>query len=253
MIDISTLLDGVARHYREEAALTYFRYQRIGGPLKGELNRRKFDSHIAPCDHVLDFGCGPGFTLAALQTGAGKVGVDPNEHNRRSAAELGVRAVATTQELEEATVDVAISNHALEHTLSPYAELLGLRRVLRPWGRLALCVPINDWRSERQPRLDDPNHHLYTWTPLLLGNLLQEAGFLVRSCEVVHYGTPGRLTYPLARFLPRSAFDLVCRATAFLLRRREIRAVAVRSTDRIAEGNVPAAAPWAASAPGSVD
>lgn len=182
-----------------------------------------------------------------MRIAAAKVGVDPNEHNRRSAAELGVRAVATTQELEEASVDVMISTHALEHTLYPYAELLALRRVLRPWGRLALCVPINDWRAERQPRLDDPNHHLYTWTPLLLANLLQEAGFLAKRSNVVHYGTPGRLTYPLARLLPCSAFDLVCGATAFLLRRREIMALAVRSTDRIAEEDAPPAQRWAAS------
>jgi len=222
-----TPVDRVASHYRDEAALAYFRYQRTGGPVKGELNRRKFESYVNADDRVLDFGCGPGFTLAALPA-ADKIGVDPNEHNRRSAAGLGISTVATSSELEDASVDIVISNHALEHTLSPHAELLALRRVLRPDGRLVICVPIDDWRAERIPRPNDPNHHLYTWTPLLLGNLLQETGFQVKSCEVVHYGRPGRLTYPLGRLLPRSAFDLTCRATAFLLRRREIMALAVR-------------------------
>ena len=45
------------------------------------------------------------------------------------------------------TIDVVISNHALEHTLSPFDELVELRRVLRSGRRLeVLWLPLDDWR-----------------------------------------------------------------------------------------------------------
>jgi hypothetical protein len=60
---------------------------------------------------------------------------------------------------------------------------------------VALYVAIDDWRSRHQRRVDpDINHHLYTWTPLLLANLLREAGFADPDCRSKAEGCPaGRL------------------------------------------------------------
>ncbi len=71
------------------------------------------------------------------------------------------------------------------------------------------------------------NHHLYTWTPLLLRNLLDEAGFEVRECRVVTHAWP-HFHDVLFRRLPRPAFDVLARAWAVLRRRRQVMALAER-------------------------
>jgi len=45
----------------------YFRYLNDFACRGGELNKRKFTPYISPTDNVLDFGCGAGWLLAALQ------------------------------------------------------------------------------------------------------------------------------------------------------------------------------------------
>jgi SAM-dependent methyltransferase len=134
---------------------------------------------------------------------------------------------ASTGELGDSSADVVISNHALEHAVAPFHELRELHRVLRRGGRLVLWLPIDDWRRQREPRADEPNHHLYTWTPQLIANLLDEAGFEVRECRVVAHAWPRHYEL-LFRRLPRPAFDLLSRAWARLALRRQVMALAVR-------------------------
>jgi hypothetical protein len=88
-----------------------------------------------------------------------------------------------------------------------------------------LWLPLDDWRAQRRLR-PDPNHHLYTWTPLLLANLLEEAGFTVEECRVVTHAWPP-FTATLAR-LPRPIFDLIARFWAIVRRRRQLTAIARR-------------------------
>jgi SAM-dependent methyltransferase len=216
----------VGSHYRGDAAAGYLAYQRGIGALGAELNRWKFEPHVGPGDAVVDFGCGTGGLLERLDA-ASKVGVEVSEPARREARARGLEVVASTSELGDATADVAISNHALEHVLAPLDELRELRRVLRPDGRLVLWLPIDDWRSQRRTE-PDPNHHLYAWTPLLLRNLLAEAGFDVVEARVVTHAWPPA-TARLAR-LPRPLFDLLARCWAVLRRRRQLTAVAVPSS-----------------------
>jgi hypothetical protein len=95
---------------------------------------------------------------------------------------------------------------------------------------IVLYVPVDDWRSRRQRRVDpDINHHLYTWTPLLLANLLREAGFSDPDCRIENRGLPGRATGLLLRALPPRLFEQMTVLVALLLKRREIRATASRS------------------------
>lgn len=217
--------ESVGRHYRGELGQDYFDWQGSNADLEAAIERTKFTPHVSETDTVVDFGCGAAALLSSLPARE-RIGVEPNPPAREAGEARGVRVVASTRELEDAIADVVISNHALEHTLAPLDELRELRRILKPGGRLVLWLPIDDWRTQRRPG-EDVNHHLYTWTPLLLHNLLDEAGFHVRECRVVTHAWP-RYYRVLFRRLPRPAFDALARAWAVLRRRRQVMALAER-------------------------
>lgn len=136
-----------------------------------------------------------------------------------------MRAVASTGALPDAFADVVLSNHALEHSLTPFEDLVALRQVLKPDGRLVHWLPLDDWRArrERHPGADT-NHHLYGWTPLHLRNLLEEAGYRVDGVRIVtHAWPPGHLRL---RRLPAPVFDLLARGWAVVRHRRQLHALA---------------------------
>jgi SAM-dependent methyltransferase len=188
------------------------------------LNAPIYAPYIQPDDVVLDFGCGSGAMLQLLP-GSTKIGIEPGPEAADHARSLGLTVHETLVDVATGSVDVVVSNHALEHTLRPLDELKELHRVLRPGGRIVLSVPINDWRNERAPRVDDPDYHLYTWTPRLLGNLFQEAGFSVESARVVTHGW----RHGFGRIKERSEllYNVASFLFAIMFRRRQIRVVAV--------------------------
>jgi SAM-dependent methyltransferase len=215
----------VSERYQGREGETYFAWQRGSGRVSAAVDVPVFQRYIGPGDAVLDFGCGAGALLAALESGP-KFGVEVNRAARDEAGGAGITVVAATGELADESVDVVISNHALEHVLDPLAELAGLKRVLKPGGRIVLRLPLDDWRAQRD-QADDGNHHLYTWTPRLIANLLREAGFHVVRAKVVTYAWPPRSAELVDR-LPRRVFDLLARVTAVALRRRQLLVLARR-------------------------
>ena len=122
---------------------------------------------------------------------------------------------------------MAISNHALEHVLCPVQTLRELREKLVQGGQLVVCVPIDDWRTEKQFKANDINNHLYTWTPLLMGNLLAEAAYEVDRVWVYTHAWPSNWQ-KLDACIPVWLFDLICTFTAWRYKRRQIMAVAKR-------------------------
>jgi len=216
----------VSGHYLGARGTAYFGWQSRIGDAGAVLNRWKFESHISSEQVVVDFGCGGGSLLAGFEARR-RIGVEVGDAARAAAAARGLETVASAAELESESADLVISNHALEHVLDPVTELQELRRALRPGGRLVLWLPLDDWRSERRHDPDDVNHHLYAWTPLLLGNLLAETGFEVHECRVVASAWLAWYTR-LSQVLPRPLYRALTRVTAVCLRRRQLAAVAVR-------------------------
>jgi len=215
----------VGRHYTGSLGERYFAWQRTSGTMGARLNARQFVREIASTDTVVDFGCGGGFLLRELQA-AQKIGIEPNETARTYAEEQGVRVFASAADVRDDTADVVISNHALEHTLSPWGELRELWRILRAGGKLCLWVPMEDWRTQRRPDASDINHHLYGWTPLLLHNLLVEAGFQVREVRIVTHAWPPKVG--LLSQLPAWAFDTLATTWSIARRRRQLAAIAFK-------------------------
>jgi SAM-dependent methyltransferase len=108
------------------------------------------------------------------------VGVEVNPTACENARKLGLKVFAYLDDIPDSyRFSRVISSHTLEHIPSPCIALNSLRKLLFPKGELLLLLPLDDWRSRSQAhfRSNDGNHHLYTWTPQNLGNLLQETGY----------------------------------------------------------------------------
>jgi SAM-dependent methyltransferase len=190
---------------------TYFNYQRQIGVFGGWANAPIFQPHVKALDKVIDFGCGGGDLLKKLNCGE-KIGIEINEHARQVATSNGIQTVSSASEIADGWADVIISSHALEHTACPLDELKFLKDKLRPGGLIVFLVPSEGALNSYNP--EDPNHHLYTWSPMCLGNLFQQCGFNVISAKALIHRWP-----PLYKYIAKMGwgiFDISCRIYGFL-------------------------------------
>lgn len=157
----------------------YFEWQKQIGEFGGKANLFKFEDWIGSDDDVLDFGCGGGYLLKNIKTSGKKIGVEINPAAQKTAIENGVTVYKYLKEVSDNSVDVAISNHALEHVQDPYKTLIQLKRVVRPDGFIVIVVPHE---SSKEVNIADKNMHLFTWSPQNLVNLFKEC-----EIEVVDY------------------------------------------------------------------
>jgi len=213
----------VSAHYDD----SYFKRQIDIGQFGAWANRSKFAPYIAPTDTVLDFGCGSGLLLKGLDC-ARRIGIEINPAAAAHARSVGVEVHDSVEAAPDGCADVVISNHALEHTLRPLDELKGLRRKLKPGGRIVIVVPCDTVSYRYKP--GDVNHHLYSWSPMNLGNLLTEAGFQVEESKAYIHRWPPKWRLFKGLFMRnRWLFDIVCGVSGRLRTRwSQTRAVAVR-------------------------
>lgn len=217
---------GKSNHYIGVQGDKYFQYQNIGGFERGVIESRKFLPYINEDDSVMDLGCGGGHLLAALKCRQ-KVGIEINPTARQEASKYGYFIFKDISQVGKESIDKVISNHTLEHVLDPIKTLNKIRECLKTNGKLILCLPIDDWRTERNYRPNDINHHLYTWTPQLIGNCLSEAGFHIDAIKIYTHAWPPKVFF-LNKILPLWIFDIVCTLWSILRKRRQIIALASR-------------------------
>jgi SAM-dependent methyltransferase len=175
----------------------YFDWQRTVGEFGGKANQFKFAEHVRPTDIVLDFGCGGGYLLKNLDCNR-RIGVEINPAAASIATESGVACHASLDTVPNATVDIVISNHALEHVRNPLDTLQVLRKKLMPKGVLVIVVPCESTTQPFDP--NDINQHIYTWNPQLLGNLAMQAGFEVVSVSALYHKWPANFLKVQRRF-----------------------------------------------------
>jgi SAM-dependent methyltransferase len=217
---------GQSSHYLGSAGAAYYARQAAAGIAGGELQARLLRPLLGDARSVLDFGCGGGFLLDVLRRTIPEVsGVEPNPVARAACMTRGLEVHASLADLTGRRFDAVVSNHCLEHVPYPIEALRQMKACLADRGLLVLALPIDDWRSQRNFRRRDLDHHLHTWTPLLIANTLAEAGFAAKRADVLTHAWP-RHWQTLARNLPPAVFDLACVAWAWLARRRQLIVVA---------------------------
>jgi SAM-dependent methyltransferase len=182
-------LADTAELYRGVSGESYYRHRKMRR--SPEAQRRQaalFARHIKPSDAVLDFGCGTGGILSEIECER-RIGIEINEPSIADARRAGIEVFHDLQQIPAEQVDVAITNHAIEHVNEPYAIISELFRVLRPNGKLVVVVPfelpcIRRFRGWSRC----PDVHLYSWNPRSLGNLIDACGFEVRESFILPVG-----------------------------------------------------------------
>lgn len=192
----------VSKHYDEK----YFNWQSSIGEFGGWANQTKFLDYIGDNSDVLDFGCGGGFLLSSLQC-RNKVGVEINPSAAETAKSKGIEVFDSVAKVPDDYIDTIISNNALEHTLHPLEELKLLHGKLKKGGKIIFVVPCESISYRYEP--NDVNHHLYSWSPMCIGNLFTEAGFtVIESKSYIHKWPPKyRL---IAKLGGRNLFEMAC-------------------------------------------
>lgn len=195
--------DLISNHYDDK----YFNWQASIGDFGGWANQSKFVEYISSNSRVLDFGCGGGALLKNMKCSK-KVGVEVNPAAIEAAKKNGLEVFRSVDEIPDEYVDVIISNNALEHTLQPLKELQSLHKKLKAGGKIIFVVPCEAVSYSYKP--NDINHHLYSWSPMCIGNLFTEAGFLVIESKPYIHKWPPRYQF-IARVGGRRLFELACR------------------------------------------
>ncbi len=134
-------LEQAQRHYCGDAGRQYHQIKRgipeQAIPWVARLRARKFSGLVGANDVVFEYGVGNGWNLAALQCGR-KIGFDVADGVEASVRSLGIEFIADTKLILDASADVVLCHHTLEHLLHPPEALKEMRRLLKPQGRLLL-------------------------------------------------------------------------------------------------------------------
>lgn len=181
---------------------------------------------VAPGEHVLDVGVGPGFLAAdvARAVGAhGRVcGIDVSESMlalarvRCDALPVDLRlGDALRLPYSDATFDAAVSTQVYEYVADVDAALRELRRTLKPDARVVILDTDWDsivWNSRDRARMERvleawAAHCAHPRLPRALARHLQAAGFEVRARSVVPVfnpvADPNTYSHGIARFIAR--------------------------------------------------
>ena len=151
----------------------------------GRANKFMFEKHVLPSDTVLDFGCGGGFLLNNLNCSE-RIGVELNPVARDFCNyKMGIACYETLEDIPNESIDIVISSHCLEHTMNPYDIVSLLYEKLKDGGKIVIVVPLENYQYEWAP--NNVNNHLYSFSPMNLGNILRAVGFKEIKIEPVFH------------------------------------------------------------------
>jgi SAM-dependent methyltransferase len=198
------VIEGKSNYYDGK----YLSWQRDIGEFGGWADHVLFAPFVKQTDTVVDFGCGVGALLKGLDVGT-KIGVEINTDAIERIRTAGIEHHLGLDSISTASIDVAVSNHALEHCDDPLSIVRDLYRILRPGGRLVIVVPCESVRLKDS--VGDINQHLFTWSPVNLGNLLRRGGFEQVDSHALPYVWPPKIYRTLAKVGGRRLFSIAAR------------------------------------------
>ena len=196
-----------SKHYND----SYFDWQIGINEFGGIANSFRFSRHVVHTDTVIDFGCGGGYLLKEIKCSQ-KIGIEPNESTHEQIKENNVQPFnspeSVLEELGTNFADVIVSNNALEHSLHPLIDIQSLFPLLKKNGLIHFIVPCESvsykWKK------NDINKHLYSWSPMSLGNLFSEAGFKVEQVNPYIHKWPPYYS-KIQQIFGWKVFELCCR------------------------------------------
>ncbi|MGA1236875.1 MAG: methyltransferase domain-containing protein [Limisphaerales bacterium] len=182
-------------------------------PWVARARARKLSRFIPLNAVVLEYGVGYGWNLAALPCQK-RLGYDIAESVAQQAREHGIQFFHNEHDIPQHTAHILLCHHVLEHLLHPTATLQRFKQWLAPQGQLLLIVPWEREKNLQRYQPNEPNHHLYSWSPQSLGNLLADCNY------TVHHATA--LTYGYDRFAAKWAHRTHTGETGFRLLRKTL-------------------------------
>jgi 2-polyprenyl-3-methyl-5-hydroxy-6-metoxy-1,4-benzoquinol methylase len=193
----------VSNHYKGTAGAHYVDMrQRDQSHIGYTLDFKYFKPFLKSTDCVLDFGCGNGGMLRLIAQHVRRAeGVEVNATAAEIARSSGLTVHSSLEALpQDALYDVVVSNHVLEHIRDVTSTLEHIKRKIKRQGVMLLKLPMEDWRSADSKvwSSDDVDHHLQTWTPKLMGNVMYESGFEVQDIKILTSAWHPKL-FPLVR------------------------------------------------------
>ena len=154
---------------------------------------------------LLEVGSGYGYLLDYFRQDGWQVqGVEPNEglnRNARTTLKLDVfPGILPQANLADATFDVVLMAHVIEHLPDPQDTLREIRRVLKPGGVLVMETPRYDTLMfkllGKRERSVSCGGHVYFFTTRTLRESAEKAGFeVIREDKVGRSLTLERLAY----------------------------------------------------------
>lgn len=171
------------RHYDEN----YFAIQIDFAKVDSELDSKFFQPYIKASDRIAEFGCGGGLLLEKLNCFS-KIGIEINPVARKYAQNSGITTVKNFEEIDNESLDVIISTHALEHCVNPYEVVANIFKKLKATGKCICVVPYEPLSYEYLK--NDISQHLYIWNQRTLGNLFRAVGFYIRETGVREVAWP---------------------------------------------------------------
>jgi CMP-N-acetylneuraminic acid synthetase/2-polyprenyl-3-methyl-5-hydroxy-6-metoxy-1,4-benzoquinol methylase len=164
-----------------------------------------------PVGKVLDVGCGLGFLLSAIDDRWEKHGVEISEYAAEQALKHGTVLCGVLQgaRYPDNHFDVVLWYHVIEHLESPAEELLEIRRILKPGGKLIVGTPNFGCELARNAgenfRLLQDKTHVSLFTAESLQALLRDAFFEIEDVRYPYLGTEYHTGQNLMRtFWPES-------------------------------------------------
>lgn len=207
------------RHYEGAYADSQVEWRRVAAADKVDNIEKLLRSR--PVRRVLEVGCGTGSVLAEMVrrgVGSEHIGVDvadPRDHLHKGAESLDLRQYdGETLPFEDATFDLVVAAHVVEHVPNPRLFLKELARVCK--GFLYIEVPCemraHANRVKVQTALDIG--HINGYSPEYFLILLQTSGLDVVELELfdhsaeVHRFNASRLKSAISMLIRRSTLWL---------------------------------------------